>query len=501
MTALRGRTAPRLERSGGLGRLQDGVEGAPSRRVVIVALCALTVVAAALRFPFLSHQSLWYDEVFTRTIVGRHSFGAIWDQIRQTESTPPLYYVITKLTSDVLGTRGTLALRVPSAVALTAAVPVSFLSFRDLIGRRSSLAAAAFVAVNPLLVSYATDARSYALLVLTALLSIWAFSAILTGGNGGAYIGWFAASVACVWTHYFGAITVLAEAVILLVAVPERRRTTIVSALLIVVCVLPLVPLLLHQSEGEDSAWIAGLSLSGRVTQTVRQFGMGANVPRAWLEVTGLLLVYLGLAAGVMVGIRQPRYRLLLLIAVATVGIPLAASIIGIDDRFYVRNVIALVPLLGALSAPALLRARGIPLALYLLAALVTSVWVATNWRYEVVNWRAAIVAALPLDHRVPVISVGVNDANVVATYLRRAPDGAPILARHALLLVEPYRGPHDRALVPAPLTPILDAMRGFRASSLRVKDGVQIITLTSRTPTLINPAAIPDATVFPPSR
>ncbi len=99
------------------------------------------------------------------------------------------------------------------------------------------------------------------------------------------------------------------------------------------------------------------------------------------------------------------------------------------------------------------------------------------------------------------VISVGVNDANVVATYLRRAPGSAPILARHALLLVEPYRGPHDRALVPAPLTPILDAMRGFRASSLRVKDGVQIITLTSRMPTPINPAAIPDATVFRPSR
>jgi mannosyltransferase len=127
-----------------------------------------------LRFPFRSHQSLWYDEVFTRTIVGRHSLGAMWGQIRQTESTPPLYYLIAKLSSDVLGTRSTVTLRAPSAVALTAAVPVSFLAFRDLIGRRLSLAAAALVAVNPLLVNYATDARSYALLVLTVLLSIWA---------------------------------------------------------------------------------------------------------------------------------------------------------------------------------------------------------------------------------------------------------------------------------------------------------------------------------------
>lgn len=117
------------------------------------------------------------------------------------------------------------------------------------------------------------------------------------------------------------------------------------------------------------------------------------------------------------------------------------------------------------------------------------------------VNWRAAIAAARPIDHRVPVISIGVNDANVVATYLRRAPRIAPILARQALLMVVPYRGPHDRALVPAPLSPILDAVHGFHASSLRVKDGVQIMTLTSRTPTLINPAAIPDSTVFRPSR
>src|SRR2546421_8656523 len=36
---------------------------------VALALGASIAAAAALRFPFLGHQSLWYDETFTRAIV------------------------------------------------------------------------------------------------------------------------------------------------------------------------------------------------------------------------------------------------------------------------------------------------------------------------------------------------------------------------------------------------------------------------------------------------
>lgn len=174
-------------------------------------------------------------------------------------------------------------MRAPSALSLIAAVPVAYFALRRLIGERPALASAAFVAVNPLLVNYSTDARSYALLVLTALLSVWGLTAVLESGHQRAYAGWALASVACVWTHYFGAFTVLGEALVLLVLRPEQRRLTLAWCLAIAVCAAPLIPLLMRQNASEDSAFIAGISLVSRVEQTARQFGMGANVPtRFW---------------------------------------------------------------------------------------------------------------------------------------------------------------------------------------------------------------------------
>lgn len=154
-------------------------EASPSRAVdsrwVWPLLVAVTLLAAVLRFPFLAHQSLWFDEIFTRAIVGRHTIAGMWDQIGRTESTPPLYYFVAKLATDLAGVRSAAAMRAPSALALTAAAPVSYFAFRSLIGQAAAVAAAAFVAVNPSLVIYSTDARSYGLFILMSLLSVWGF--------------------------------------------------------------------------------------------------------------------------------------------------------------------------------------------------------------------------------------------------------------------------------------------------------------------------------------
>lgn len=86
--------------------------------------------------------------------------------------------------------------------------------------------------------------------------------------------------------------------------------------------------------------------------------------------------------------------RALLALATITVGAPLLLALLGIEDRFYARNVILVTPLAATLAAPLMLRLRAVPLAAYLALALLTSVWVATNWRYEQVDWRDALARA-----------------------------------------------------------------------------------------------------------
>jgi uncharacterized membrane protein len=466
--------------------------------VVVVTLIVVTVAAAALRLPFLSHQSLWFDEIFTRAIVGRHGLAGIWDQVRRTESTPPLYYLAAKLSADLAGTNSAAAIRAPSAVALTLAAPVAYFAFRRLIGQPAALAASALVAVNPLLVSYSTDARSYGLFVLTALLSIWGFASVLGDGRRRGYVGWCVASVACLWTHYFGAFMVAGEAAILLVVVADRRRETLFWSLVICVCTLPLVPLLAHQNATEDAAFIAGITISTRLQQTIRQFGMGPNVPRAWLEAGGLLVLYSGLVAGVLLRIRSSGARIVLALGLITVGLPLALAILRIEDRFYVRNVIIGVPLLSALAAPALIRARSLPFAVYLSLAALASVWVATNWRYEQVDWRSAIEAARPLDQGIPVVIHDGGSASVAATYLSRAVTADQISTPRALLIIAPYRGPGDRALVPTPAD-LVGELRGFRASSVRIVHAFRIIRLTAPAPVQLSASQLPGWAIFPP--
>jgi hypothetical protein len=351
-----------------------------------------------------------------------------------------------------------------------------------------------------LLVSYSTDARSYGLFVLTAMLSVWGFAAVLADRRRRCYAGWFLASVACVWTHYFGAFMVAGEAAILLIVVSDRRRETFGWSLLICMCAAPLVPLLVHQNASEDAAFIAGITISTRLQQTIRQFGMGPNVPRGWLEVAGLLVLYAGLLAGALLRIRSFGARVVIALALIAAGLPLVLAVLHVEDRFYVRNVIIAVPLLGALAAAGLIRARAIPLAVCLGLASIASIWVATNWRYEQIDWRSALAAARPLDRGIPVIIQNGDDATVAAAYLDSAPTDQPISTRRAVLIISPYRGSGERALVPAPIpVSLAGELRGFRVTPAKIVHGFTIIQFTAPTSINLTPSQFPGATIFRP--
>jgi 4-amino-4-deoxy-L-arabinose transferase-like glycosyltransferase len=458
-------------------------------RVAWLLVAGATIVAAALRLPFLGHQSLWLDEIYTRDIVRESSLSGVWNQIEATESTPPLYYVLCWL----VHARSTVAMRLIPALALVAAVPVGYLAFRRFIGWRAAVATAALLAVNPLLVSYATDARSYGLFVLTTLVSVWAFSTLIEDGSRRRFGLWTLASIACVWTHYFGIFVVGGELAALIVLRPDLRRVSIGWAAVLGVCLIPLVPLVANQSGDERAGFIAGIPLSKRVSETVRQFAMGANVPRAWLEAAGLLVVLLCVLAGIVIVVRsrRPGPRALLVIAAITLGVPLLLAVLRIEDRFYARNVIAAVPLISALAAPVMLRLRATPLVLYVVFAALASVWVATNWRYEQTDWKAAVAQAESVDRSVPILAVTTESAPVVQAYLGHSPATAGITTQRVWIIVEPIRAAGHRALGPAPV-PNLPGFATLRTIQVQ---GFVLALLSAATPTHL--VAIPGSSLF----
>jgi mannosyltransferase len=424
--------------------------------------------------------------------------GGLWRHIRATESTPPLYYLLAKLSTDLAGTRSAAAMRAPSALALIASVPVCYLALRRLIGGRAALAAAAIVAVNPDLTGFATDARSYALFVFTGLMSVWGVSAVIERPSPRRYAAWVLACVACLWTHYFGAFLVAGEALVLLVLLERSRRATLASCLAIAAAAAPLIPLVAHQNGTEDAAFIAGISLPSRLESTVRQFAMGANVPRAWLEAAGLALAALGLALGAAIALGGRQTRVVLALAVIALAAPLALAVLGIEDRFYARNVVVVLPLCAALAAPVLLRARAAPLACYLVLCAVTALWVATNWRYEQLDWRTAIARIESADPAAPVLVTDPLYAPVVRTYLGRG-SVTSVNAGAVWVAVEPARGPHERALspqaVPAAVAASLAGLRPVRELEIH---GFRLLLERAPAPVEIKAASMPGTVLFP---
>ncbi|HTQ68943.1 MAG TPA: glycosyltransferase family 39 protein, partial [Solirubrobacteraceae bacterium] len=134
-------------------------------------LAALTLLAAVLRLSTLDQQSFWYDEAFTVVRDLHPSLGSTLHSVVHTENNPPLWYLIAWADSRVLGT-GVIALRLPSALCGIALVPVAWGLGSELAGRRTATLLAAIVAVNPLYVWYAQEARPYGLYVFTAGLAI-----------------------------------------------------------------------------------------------------------------------------------------------------------------------------------------------------------------------------------------------------------------------------------------------------------------------------------------
>src|SRR5919204_1319403 len=190
------------------------MRAAAARRVgtPVVALGAVTRAAAFLRFYAIGRQGFWYDEATTAWLL-RGTPGQLLGQLPHTESTPPFYYLLAWGWVRLFGDTQT-GLRSLSALAGVLTVPVAFAAARELAGRRVALLAAGLVAVNPFLVWYSQEARSYALLVLAAPVSLLLFARARANPSPGRFVTWAAAATVAPCVSYFAVFLLMPEAVV-----------------------------------------------------------------------------------------------------------------------------------------------------------------------------------------------------------------------------------------------------------------------------------------------
>jgi mannosyltransferase len=368
----------------------------------LAALGAIVLLAALLRLATLRTQSVWFDEAATWDLV-RRPFGEMLRRIPDGESNPPLFYVLEWGWTRVFGD-GEAGLRSLSALAGVLTVPVAYG-----IGRRAGfgaarvgLAAAALVAVNPLLVWFSQEARSYALATLLSAVALLLFQRALEDRRGRFLAGWAVVCALALATHYFTAFVLAPQALWLLWRHPYRRGA-LAAVVAVAAAGVALLPLLLAQAGNPYD--IAGTSLALRLVQLPKQFLLGYRGPLALpFGLLGAALVAGGAWLVARPTPRAARDRALLLAAIGgvAVALPLLAALIGVD-YLNTRNLLpALIPLLAALavgccaSAPARV---GLTLLAGLCAiSLAIVVAVASDAQYQRQNWRGLAHALGTLD-------------------------------------------------------------------------------------------------------
>ncbi len=343
-----------LALGGGLTMLAVGVtatlSGSTPEQVVIglgprLHPALLGGLAAVIRFYEIDAKSLWYDELIS-VVVARGSLPTVIQQVSQR---PPLYDVVLHLflrlgNSDFI-------VRLPAALFGIAAVVSLYYLIRELFDTEIAVFSGLLLTVSRFHIEYSQESRAYGLFCLLAILSIFFFVRYIRRQRRGDLAWWFLASLAIVYTHYYGAFVLLAQVVCALVLVVDgaRRKDAELDTaalapyglglLMIGILYLPWVPSLLRHTDapmvwreapGNGSYSYLGGALPSYRT-TVWAFSWPSSLPWSYFARLRLVTPLLGLSGLAFHLIRRQWLRPLSLFALwAGVGL-LFATVAGLN--------------------------------------------------------------------------------------------------------------------------------------------------------------------------
>lgn len=242
-----------------------------ARNAWLIALLAILILAAALRIAPLSHEALDGDECFTIR-VATAPWGDALSTIRQDLVHPPVYYFVLKLWLLIAGVTP-FTVRVPALLFGLAGVALAAVVARRLhVPPLFSLLAAFLVAINDSQIFFSQQNRSYSFFATLVLVFVLVLLHVLetTGPLAptesrlslpNALLLTAMASL-LVWTHYVGALYVIA-AWLCVLAWPRSPALKLQVTACFAVAALAFLPWLLgeltvyHAKHGldENLAW------------------------------------------------------------------------------------------------------------------------------------------------------------------------------------------------------------------------------------------------------
>jgi mannosyltransferase len=226
---------------------------ASTRSLVGVAVA----IAAICTVPVLGHRSLWLDEGMSLAFA-QLDLRTLFEAAHHRDAAEFAYYAFLHEWVSLVGTRAEL-LRLPSALAAIAVIPLTYLVAKELLGTRTALIASFLVAPSFFIVNLAEQARPYTPALFFCVLATYCFLKLLQKPTIPRLLAYGAAAVLAIALHAFAGLMIVAHiASVQLLADDVRRVRLLLFAAYAVVglALLPLAVLLksvgMHQID-----WIA----------------------------------------------------------------------------------------------------------------------------------------------------------------------------------------------------------------------------------------------------
>jgi mannosyltransferase len=163
-----------------------------------------------LRLDRLGAQGLWFDEADMVTLA-RQPFGVLLRNLGAAGQNGPLYTLFLHVWMGIFGI-GEAAVRLPSALAGAAAIPLIYALGRAIHGPKLGLYAAGILALSPYQHWYAQEAKMYAIIVLTTIASALALVRADRLDRPRPWLAYVAVTTLALYLHVLTALVIVAQA-------------------------------------------------------------------------------------------------------------------------------------------------------------------------------------------------------------------------------------------------------------------------------------------------
>jgi uncharacterized membrane protein len=327
----------------------------------------VTWVAFLLRTNQLDSQSLWRDEVDAIRF-SSWSLPELVQGLFQAGHNGPLFFLLLRPWRSLTGD-SEFALRYPSVLMGTVALPLAFVLTRQLgLRRQAGILLGLLLATSPYLVWYGQEAKMYTVLVALLLLAFIAYLKALsvTLNSSRWWLIFIIATTLSFYTHILSPLILLVYGLVALITprqLQQRWRGWSLSMACLTLPYLPLAlwqfPLLLNGFQSghpfypfsQQFSWLLQLYSQG----LLQPFGIIPQILFLFLFLCGLFLR--GRTSKVDTFSNSPRWRPRFILAAWTLIPPLAVYLISLrvqifEDRYliYIVPAFYLVIVLGLLQ-------------------------------------------------------------------------------------------------------------------------------------------------------